>query len=520
MIWRKEIMRGCLFTYRNRNSGSGGRMKREHDIGRNTLWNLAEKCVFVLFPLLTYPYAARVLGPVGIGRYSFAASIITCFALIARLGLPIYATRVCAACAEDRGKLNDTASEILSLNILTCLAACLLLLFAVSVVSAMAGDRSLFLLLGLSIVLDCLSMDWLFQAEEEFSFLTGVRAFSSLLSAPVLFLLVRTERDVLPYAVFSLSSQAAACLIKVFTLHGRLRLPVLSTAAVRAFGSDRLLLIHQITLHFRRVLPFFLMACAVKLYGSMDTILLGFLRGTEEVGLYDIGANIKHGLTLFSSALYGAALPHAVRKWESGDRNSFFRLGKRSFHTVLAVQFPVSIFLCVFAVPCVRVLAGDAYAGGAAAARILCLSVLPIGLSNVAGGQLLIPMGRENVLLHAEVAGAASNLCLNLLVIPRFGAVGAAATTLISELIVTVWMLASLDGNAREAMPPVCAVWRMLASMAAGLTVCMLLPDGGAFFALFARAAAFFPIYAVMMLVFRDEWFLLALCWLRGERAE
>ncbi len=492
-------------------------MKRMRGIGQNTLWGLMEKCILILFPLLTYPYAARVLGPAGIGRYSFAASLTSYFALLAGFGIPLYATRACAAYAGDRGKLTDTASELLTLNVISALAAELLLLCAVYAAPAMAENRALFLLLSTTIALECFGMNWLFQAEEAFSFLACTGTLTSLAAVPFLFLFVRTEKDVLPYAAFSLLGPAMACLVKLLALHRRLRLSVLPAAVSHVLGADRRGFFLRVASHARRVRPFFLMSCAVKLYESMDVILLGFLRGANEVGLYDVGVKMKFGLSLFSGALWTAALPRALRKWEASDREGFFRLGRLSYRTVLAVQYPAALFLCAFASPCVHILAGDAYEGGSLSARILCLSVLPVGLSNVAGGQLLIPMGRERSLLHAELVGATVNFTFNLLVIPRFGASGAAATTLLSELVVMVWAISAYAREGRDGLPPLRSACRVPFGTAAGLAACMFLPAGGPLFKLFTRAAVFFPVYAAVMLLLRDEWFLQALHRLRKE---
>ena len=55
--------------------------------------------------------------------------------------------------------------------------------------------------------------------------------------------------------------------------------------------------------------------------------------------------------------------------------------------------------------------------------------LLLIGLSNITGIQILIPMGKEKYVLYSEIAGATINLIINAILIPRLGASGAATVS-------------------------------------------------------------------------------------------
>lgn len=70
--------------------------------------------------------------------------------------------------------------------------------------------------------------------------------------------------------------------------------------------------------------------------------------------------------------------------------------------------------------------------------RTLLLCLVPVGASNILGGQVLIPAGKEMRLLTAEAAGVVFNFVANLILIPRLSIIGAAITTIISEIIVWI----------------------------------------------------------------------------------
>ena len=70
-----------------------------------------------IFPVITFPYVSRVLGPEGYGRVGFATSLITYFSMFAKLGIPTYGIRACAQVRDDREKLSRTVQELLVINL-------------------------------------------------------------------------------------------------------------------------------------------------------------------------------------------------------------------------------------------------------------------------------------------------------------------------------------------------------------------------------------------------------------------
>ena len=89
-------------------------------------------------------------------------------------------------------------------------------------------------------------------------------------------------------------------------------------------------------------------------------------------------------------------------------------------------------------------LSGDAYLGSVSAMQLIMPTVFLIGLSGVMGIQILVPLGRERVVLHSEIAGAIVDLIINWMLIPSMASVGAAIGTLVAEAVVAVWQFVAL----------------------------------------------------------------------------
>lgn len=119
---------------------------------KNAALNMTKTVMSLVFPLITFPYSSRVLGPVYIGKVNFAQSIVSYFALVAALGISTYAVRESAKLRDDREKLSVFAKEVFSLNMISTLIAYILFALALTVVPAFGSYRVLLCVCGASIL--------------------------------------------------------------------------------------------------------------------------------------------------------------------------------------------------------------------------------------------------------------------------------------------------------------------------------------------------------------------------------
>ena len=91
-------------------------MKKYKSLGINAALNAFKSALSIIFPLITYPYAFRILHAAGIGKVNYANSIVSYFSLIAALGISTYAVREGAKLREDRDKFETFCSQMFSFN--------------------------------------------------------------------------------------------------------------------------------------------------------------------------------------------------------------------------------------------------------------------------------------------------------------------------------------------------------------------------------------------------------------------
>ena len=180
-------------------------------IKKNIVWNVVRTAMNLAFPLITFPYVTRVLGPTSIGLINYASAIVAYFALFANFGFPIYGIREIAKNRNNREFLSDVSSGIFTSSLVFALIVGLI--YVGYVVTFQQEYIALYIVLGLSIVLNSFSFEWFYQGLEDYKYIT-IRSFViKLLSVIALFFLVRNENDVLYYAGLT---TIAACANNIF----------------------------------------------------------------------------------------------------------------------------------------------------------------------------------------------------------------------------------------------------------------------------------------------------------------
>ena len=390
----------------------------------NISFNFMIKVITYVFSFLMVMYVARVLQPEAYGRISFASSFTGYFVMFANLGLPIYAMRSCAEHRDDRKELSSVFQELWSINVILSVISSVLLLGIVALVPKLRENGNLLMVFGSAIFFQMIGCEWLFKGLEKFRFLAVSAFCCKLISLILILLFVHSDEHTILYAVLS-----------VLTGYGS---NVVSFLVLRKYVDLRFVLrINKA--HFKPLFVFFLMSCAVSIYSSLDLTMLGFMRSDYETGLYQLASKGKSVLTLLGGIVWSSILPLASRLWREGERKQFESLAAKSMTIVCGIQLLVMTGALIFSREIMLFIGGEEYLESVDSFRILLLSLVPIGASNILGGQVLIPAGMEKKLLRAELLGAGFNFIANLIAIPYFSILGAAVTTTVSEVI--VWLV-------------------------------------------------------------------------------
>ncbi len=445
-----------------------------------------------LFPIITFPYITRVLLPAGTGKITFATSLIAYFSMFAQLGIPTYGIRACAKVRDDRAALTRTVHELLGINLAMDGISYLLLLPALLFIPRLQEERLLFVVISATILLNSIGMEWLYKALERYTYITIRSIVFKAIAVAAMFLLVKNESDYVIYGGISIFASSASNILNFINAGKYVDLR-------RPEDCDW-------KKHLKPVFVFFAMSCAATIYTNLDALMLGFMTTNADVGYYGAAVKVKNILVSVVTALGAVLLPRSSYYVEHGLMDEFRRISRKALRFVLICAGGLMVYFILYARESILFLAGGEYENAILPMQIIMPTVLFIGLTNVLGIQILVPMGKEKTVLKSEVAGAVTDLVLNALLIPPFRAAGAAVGTLAAEAVVLGIQYYELRTEVREPFSAFSwGTWAaaLTAGAAAGLWVKWT--GWTAFFSLAVSAVCFFAVYGLFLLWRKEE---------------
>lgn len=401
-------------------------MYKEKSIKINALFNGIRSLMSILFPLITFPYCSRILGPESIGKLNFSQSIISIFTILAGLGITPYAIREAAKVREDKKALSKLVLELLTINIISTFIAYILFFSSILFIPKLYDYRSLLILISLQILFTTIGMDWFYNALEEFSYIAIRSVLFQILSLIFMFLFVKTESDLYIYALITVFASVGSNFINI--LHSRKYI-------------NYQLITLEIKKHLKPICILFFMTVMTSVYTILDNTMLGFLSSDYYVGLYTAASKInKIVITLITSVTY-VLLPRLSNYIEKNNIREFNKLVNDAFEFIICFAFPCVIGLSVIKDLIIYFFAGENFFNAISIMTVLNPIILIVGVSSFIASQVLIPLNKEKHVLLGVSVGAIINFSLNIILIRKFQAVGAAVSSLIAEFIVAIVLI-------------------------------------------------------------------------------
>lgn len=446
----------------------------------------------LLFPLITFPYVSRVLLPEGTGKVSFATSIISYFVMLSQLGIPTYGVRACARVRENREELTKTVQELLAISIIMSLFSYTCLFVAIISIPRLQEDKSLYIIVSLTIILTSIGMEWLYKSLEQYTYITVRSVIFKFIALIAMLTLVHEKSDYKIYGGITVLAASASNILNFISVHKYIDL--------RPVGN------YNFKQHFKAIGIFFAMACSVTIYTNLDTVMLGFMKSDIDVGYYNAAIKIKNILASIVSSLGTVLLPRLSYYVENGMMYEFKRITKKALDFVFIVASPMMIYFILYAKESIFFLSGGSYVGSIVPMQLIMPTLLFIGVTNILGIQMLVPLGKEKVVLYSEIAGAVVDVIINAILISKYAAIGAAIGTLVAEFIVLLVQYYALRKYITTTLKQIHHVRIVLACIlgtVASLWVKTL--DFGNFLTLAISSILFFGAYGLFLLWKKEE---------------
>jgi len=165
-----------------------------------------------------------------------------------------------------------------------------------------------------------------------------------------------------------------------------------------------------------------------------DTLMLGYLRESKDVGLYSASHSLAGLIPIFLSSAGYMYIPVASQICSEGLIDELGRIYKIVTKWIFSVTIPFFIILILYPKFVLGLFFGESYASACNVLRILSLGFMfhvVVGLN----GASLIVLGGGRLLMYMTLIGAVSNVILNIFLIPMLGIIGAAVATAISYVL-------------------------------------------------------------------------------------
>lgn len=362
---------------------------------------------------------ARAVSIEDFGRYTLATALVALLSPLADLGTDLHVTRLAARAPGDRaGLLGASLSLKLATSLLLVAVA-----GAVALVLRYAAPVPLLVVLaGVTAAATSVSGSW-------FAVLRAARRMDREAAGTVvsrlLFLAATLAALALGGGIVPVTgAQAAAALLALVPVMAFARgaAPAALLAGARARWGELV----------RGGAPFLFTAVVVTVYFRLDTVMLSLMRGERSTGIYGACANLLFASLLLSQALVTAIFPVVAEAGTLADARARTVM-RRALALSLAASLPLALGAAAFAGPGLELFYGAGFREGAPALVLLACTAPVLFTTNLFGHALAATGLQRDVLVISSV-NALVNIGLNLVLIPRFDAAGAALATLVTEL--------------------------------------------------------------------------------------
>lgn len=368
-----------------------------------------------IFPLITIPYLARVVGVEGFGKIAFAAAVIVWFQTITDWGFNFTATRDVARNRNDLEKVSEIFSNVLWARLVLMMLSLGLLLTAIALVPYFQKNQALLLITFLMLPGHIMFPDWFFQAMERMRYITIFNLAIKAIFTVMVFSFINEKDDFILQPLFISLGYLICGAFSMYIIVGKWKIKINAPqweAIMKTITSSTDVFVNNI-------MP--------NLYNSFSTVLLGFSGGSVSNGLLDAGRKFVDIGQQFLMVVSRVFFPYLSRK-----------INKHSLYARLQIGVSVVFFivLCIAAPMIIDVFFTPEFEGAELVLQIMSLSMVFLSLSNVYGTNYMIIKGYERTLRNITVFASITGFVIAFPLIRYLDYIGAAITITLTRALI------------------------------------------------------------------------------------
>ena len=360
-----------------------------------------------VFPLITLPYLARVIGVDGFGKIAFAAAVMTWIQTIADWGFNFTATRDIAKNRDNKEIVANIFSNVLYAKGLLMLVSLAILTLIIWLVPKFSENATILYVTFFMVPGHILFTDWFFQAVERMRYITILNLLSKFIFTIAVFLFIKNKEDYILQPLFVSLGYLVAGIIAMYYIVVKWNIRLCRFS----FKTVINLIQGSADVFLNNLMP--------NLYNSFSIMLLGFWSGDVANGKLDAGSKFVNIMQQFMTVISRTFFPFLSR-----------RIDKHTMYVKLNLIFAIigSFLLFLFAPLIIRTFFSAEFENSIIVLQIMSFSIIFLSLSNIYGTNYLIIEGYERRLRNITAICSIIGMLISFPLIYYFSYIGAAIT--------------------------------------------------------------------------------------------
>lgn len=363
-----------------------------------------------VFPLISMPYLARVIGADGFGKIAFASAIVVWIQTISDWGFNLTATRDVAQNRDNKELVSIIFSNVLWARSILTLLSGIILLLVVLLVPYLRENADIIFVTFLLVPGYILFPEWFFQAIEKMKYTTFFNLFLKLVFTVAVFVFIHKREDYLIQPLLTTIGYLLCGIGALYLIFKKWGYTLYKPQWTEIFETIR----NSTDVFVNNLMP--------NLYNSFSVMLLGFFGGSTANGIYDGGNRFPSIFYQFQSVLSRVFYPFLSRR---PDKHSFY--AKLNIVSALVG----SVILVLISPLIIKIMLGDEFEKSVVVMQILSFSVVFLAMGYTYGTNFLIINHKEKPLRNLTFISSIVGMCVSVPLVYYFSYIGAAVTVLL-----------------------------------------------------------------------------------------
>lgn len=388
----------------------------------NTMWDIGGKVFQMVLTLLVGMLTARYLGPSNYGVIGETASYVAFFSVICQLGFNSTAVKEIMDHEERQGEVLGTTIFFRICSSILSSIAITILLYVLK-----GGDRLIVViafLQSLSLIFQSFEMiHYWYQSRLETQVSVKIQSFAYVIMAGYKIAILVLGKSVEWFAFSTALEMAvvAVALVWSYTRGDGQRLKISIPVGIEIL---------------KRSYHFILSGLMVTIYSEMDKIMLGQMLNEESVGFYTAATKVSTMWSFVLTALINSSRPLIISS-RNKSKELYIKQNKRLYAAIIWIGIAAGVGITVLGKWIIYFMYGEAYLPATSSLQISAWYTM-FAMLGTARGIWIVCENKAKYVKYYLGIGAVINIILNYLLIPAFGAGGAAAATLLTQIFTAV----------------------------------------------------------------------------------